>query len=347
MHPNLDLLRAVAVTLVFVSHLIMALGYWDHPISKLWGIRDLAMMGVLMFFIHTSLVLMMSLDRLGDENIIRRFYVRRAFRIYPLAIVAIAAALALKIPPHFEPVYESPSWTAILENALLVQNLFRTTAIVGPMWTLPLEMQMYLLLPFLYLIARRITSYAGVVVVIFSGFILWYVDRRISVALDSVALVPFAPWFFMGVAAYIGFRLLKPRFHSACFAAVLLGLTLAPMLVARFIGGLQGSYMIFLAGVIFALALPFFRDIGSSIIQKGAHTIATYSYGIYLAHVPVMYVAFYHLSAYPVWLQWSALVLLMLIVPPLTYHLIEEPLIGVGANLADRLRRPSPVNQPA
>src|SRR5262249_36713604 len=165
-NPNLDLLRAAAVMLVLVSHLVMALGYLEHPTSKELAVRELAMIGVLMFFIHTSLVLMMSLDRLGEEAIIRRFYIRRAFRIYPLAIVTIAAALAFKIPPHFDPAYEAPSGIAILENALLVQNLFQTPDIVGPMWSLPLEVQMYLMLPFIYFFARRVQSYVGIAILI-------------------------------------------------------------------------------------------------------------------------------------------------------------------------------------
>src|SRR5690242_19156649 len=123
-YTNLDVLRSTAVLLVLFSHLIMALGRLDEPMLQAWGIRDLARLGVLIFFIHTSLVLMMSLQRLGKVNVASRFYVRRAFRIYPLATVATVATLLLKIPPHFEPIYTQPKSWAILQNLLLVQNLF-------------------------------------------------------------------------------------------------------------------------------------------------------------------------------------------------------------------------------
>src|SRR5215813_4937057 len=108
-NPNLDLLRSVAVSLVFIAHLIMVLGYLDSPTMKVLALRQVAQLGVLMFFIHTSLVLMMSLERLSGGNVIQRFYVRRVFRIYPLAAVTIVFALALRIPPHFEATYEAPS----------------------------------------------------------------------------------------------------------------------------------------------------------------------------------------------------------------------------------------------
>ncbi len=96
-HANLDVLRSTAVLLVLVSHVIMATGHLDDPLLKAWGLRQVAQLGVLLFFIHTSLVLMMSLRRLeAAPNMVARFYIRRVFRIYPLAIVTIACAVFLR-----------------------------------------------------------------------------------------------------------------------------------------------------------------------------------------------------------------------------------------------------------
>jgi peptidoglycan/LPS O-acetylase OafA/YrhL len=79
--PNLDLLRASAVLLVFVSHL-------PYSVGSSWDLDFLGHYGVMMFFIHTSLVLAMSLARIErqNENVVTSFYIRRAFRIYPLSI---------------------------------------------------------------------------------------------------------------------------------------------------------------------------------------------------------------------------------------------------------------------
>src|SRR5262249_18892892 len=173
-----------------------------------------------------------------------------------------AAALALKIPPNCDPAYEAPSGIAILENALLVQNLFQTPDIVGPMWSLPLEVQMYLMLPFIYFFARRVQSYVGIAILILSGFVVWYADARISRALDYPPLLRFAPWFFMGVAGYVGFKIVKPRFHSAYFILAIVALMLTPFFAGRFISGYRAGWATWTAGVLFALALPFFRNIG-------------------------------------------------------------------------------------
>ena len=80
---NLDVLRAIAVLFVFVGHLFdfwfggaAVLGDWLHGMTR---------MGVILFFVHTSLVLMRSLERLapGNPHFMREFYIRRIFRIYP------------------------------------------------------------------------------------------------------------------------------------------------------------------------------------------------------------------------------------------------------------------------
>ena len=149
-YTNLDALRSTAVLLVLFAHLIMVLGHLDDPVPKSLNVRGLAQSGVLMFFIHTSLVLMMSLQRLGRHKATARFYIRRAFRIYPLAMLTVAAALAFKIPPHFERVYTHPTAREIWQNLSLVENLFHSPDIIGPMWSLPLEVQMYLVLPLLF-----------------------------------------------------------------------------------------------------------------------------------------------------------------------------------------------------
>jgi peptidoglycan/LPS O-acetylase OafA/YrhL len=61
------------------SHSLLYTNSPDH--HKLWFI---GLLGVSLFFVHTTLVLMWSLER--DPHPLR-FDVRRAFRIYPLWLV--------------------------------------------------------------------------------------------------------------------------------------------------------------------------------------------------------------------------------------------------------------------
>jgi hypothetical protein len=85
--PNLDFIRAFAVLCVVLRHIASALAI---PSTPWFQPQALGIFGVLLFFVHTSLVLMLSLDRQQHRRVTPawRFYcsflVRRFFRIYPL-----------------------------------------------------------------------------------------------------------------------------------------------------------------------------------------------------------------------------------------------------------------------
>ncbi len=86
---NLDLLRSTAVILVFVNHLLLFLGL-THEGEFL---RPLGRWGVQLFFVHCSLVLMMSLERQNRLRYARpysAFLIRRCFRILPLSVLFVA-----------------------------------------------------------------------------------------------------------------------------------------------------------------------------------------------------------------------------------------------------------------
>jgi peptidoglycan/LPS O-acetylase OafA/YrhL len=91
---------------------------------------DLGRFGVLLFFVHTSLVLMLSMRRLGlaGLRLYTTFMVRRIFRIYPLSILTVALVIAFHIPfaPWFSGAmgaYAWPGWLELLSNLTLIQTL--------------------------------------------------------------------------------------------------------------------------------------------------------------------------------------------------------------------------------
>src|SRR5579864_138681 len=152
---NLDVLRAVAVLLVLAQHLMnrfhvgQKFGFVVPPIGSF---------GVLVFFVHTSLVLMYSMERSGlsGSRLAANFYVRRIFRIYPLSMLAVLSAVALRLDSSVPGIQglartASPGMGRILSNLFLVQNLVKPGSIINVLWSLPFELQMYLFLPLLFL----------------------------------------------------------------------------------------------------------------------------------------------------------------------------------------------------
>ncbi len=148
---NLDFLRSAAVMMVLLNHLTR-----HYHLDRF---DDVGLFGVLLFFVHTALVLMYSMQRssLTGFALVKDFYIRRLFRIYPLSILAVLTAVALHL--HADPrglsLGPRPGALELVPNLLLIQNLTNTSSIIGPLWSLPIEVQMYLALPFLFLWKKR------------------------------------------------------------------------------------------------------------------------------------------------------------------------------------------------
>jgi peptidoglycan/LPS O-acetylase OafA/YrhL len=326
---NLDLLRAVAVLCVFLAHLVIALiKFGDLAVANkdLWGIvlNDLGHLGVLYFFVHTSLVLMFSLDRTQHSGLILNFYIRRIFRIYPLCIACLIGVLIFKVPQV--PYVPYVPWNSgeILANSLLVQNVFRKPDMIMPLWTLPREFQMYLVLPFIYLLLQRIPS--SVVVLI-----LWF---AVFAVVPHAPLLSCFPCFMGGVLAYQLGKERAFRLPSAVWPAAILGLTaLCFALNLTIWPDYRSDYIVCM---MLGLVIPNVLELHESWITMASRYVARYSYGIYLCHDPVIWFAFVKLKAFPLPARWIVLVLLMISIPVAAYHLLESPLIETGRRLGTR-----------
>jgi len=136
--PSLDGLRAISITLVILSHLVK----WKHlSVSVLGSYGDL---GVHIFFVLSGYLitnlLLREYARTGTISL-TDFYIRRAFRIFPAALVF----LAIVIPIY----WHEMRWYHITAALLYVANMDPTRPwIFGHLWSLSIEEQFYLLWPF-------------------------------------------------------------------------------------------------------------------------------------------------------------------------------------------------------
>lgn len=329
----LDFLRATAVCLVLADHFVEA----TRNSNEWWFAERLGWMGVMLFFVHTSLVLMGSLERshTGGIPLLKQFYVRRAFRIYPLSIVVVLAVIAFHLPVaawYFQPAVASVQ-TAVA-NVLLVQNLVYAPSVLGPLWSLPLEVQMYVLLPFLYWLVRKGTRWDVALVLWFVSIVLAVVQPLVT---DRANVLQYAPCFMAGVIAYC----LSKRV-SAGWPFWMWVLTLAAVLYAFVaVTANQANAHLMLASwgltVTVGWLIPRFRETSSWLLQRTCSTIARYSYGLYLTHMIALWVAFVVLGRSSLVIRTVAGSSLTVLLPAFAYHVIEAPGIRFGSYLARRL----------
>jgi peptidoglycan/LPS O-acetylase OafA/YrhL len=330
-YRNLDVLRAFAVFDVFLCHIVLML----HP--ELWIARialGLGRFGVILFFFHTSFVLMQSMESLrarsGRWPI--QFYVRRICRIYPLAIAVIVLAVAVKVPFAPWESFEHPQRNVrlIVANLLLTQNLFGIQSVIAPLWSLPLEVQMYALLPFVYGAVRRNGWKLAMILMWAGAAVSALLADRI---LDHLNIFAFIPCFLSGALSYKITRTHKPEWSSIAWVPVILAITAGGVAVTLKV---PAEWLVCLA---LAFVFPRIRDMRSGWITNCGRTVAKYSYGIYLFNLIGLWVGFGILGAFlnSPGVRTAISVAVVAVASFLCFHLVEDPLIRVGKQIADRL----------
>jgi peptidoglycan/LPS O-acetylase OafA/YrhL len=342
--PNLDLLRSFAVLSVLVVHIAWKFGRPGE------GLVALAQWGVLLFFVHTSFVLMMSMERLGLDGLklYTTFYIRRLFRIYPLSIVTVVVAVMARIPEWH------PSHRTIFSNLILCQNLFHRPSVIGPLWSLPLEVEMYLLLPALFVFARR-TSIGPLVGVWLASVGIGLVrpwlgatslGQRLGI-IDVLQIAEYIPCFLAGIIAYYFF--LRRKSRSLPFWAWALTLCVMAAVYSGWAirAGHFRPYQGWICCLVIGLVVVQCAESRHRFLNRLTHLIAKYSYGLYLGQVPVLWLVFVKLNDLRPSLQWPLFILLIIAVPVASYHLIEHPLIRIGTRISPseiKMRVLSPVS---
>lgn len=303
---NLNVLRASAVLMVF----------FDHALN----LPRLGDAGVLFFFVHTSNVLMQSLQRSGDSW--KQFVTRRVFRIYPLSIVAVVLYAVLCIPGtawnHATP---KDSGFNIVSDLALVQNVTRAQSIPTVLWSLPFEIQMYLVLPFCFMWVGRTRK-------------MFLVQNWVLVAGTTAVLmgwfpatgfvIRFVPSFFAGIVSF--FLPEKRKLPSAAWIATIITITLVFLALPILATG-------WIVCLILGYAIPRFREMPDGVITKAAAIIAKYSFGIYLFHL-LFLVLFSRMKWEGVALAFVATILSSWIM----FRILEEPMIRLGKKIAQRMR---------
>jgi len=128
---NLDVLRGVAVLLVLVSH---------------FGTFTPGWIGVDLFFVLSGFLisgLLFSEWQRSGRLDIRRFYIRRAFKIWPVFFLYIAASELLDVHSG------NPHPRELLSQIFFVQNYFPQPYHWLHLWSLAVEEHFYLVLPVL------------------------------------------------------------------------------------------------------------------------------------------------------------------------------------------------------
>lgn len=311
---GLDGVRALAVTVVFMSHLPIALQDLGGP-GWFQNFPHAGFLGVNLFFVMSGFLITHRLLLTSDDRgrpAFRSFWVHRGARILPAVTVFLVAhgvyAVFAGFPPYgsiFDEFLMAASTLLQFANyAILadIDNLFDN----GALWSLAVEGQFYLVWPFVvWGLSRRVRN--GTTIVVVLAIVVLVASRHRSDVFDSLgsfdtylrtdtrieSLVIGA----VGAFAWMRTSLLPAR---------LLGWSSVPALavmVAMFLNATQWSGFIWhwgmtvfdLCALVVVLALatgtsPFARILS----LRPVVWVGTISYGLYIWQVPVLHVLLRH-----------------------------------------------------
>ena len=214
--PGLDALRGVAVLSVVAYH---GLHWWLVPAVAIspaaqWlsAIAAPGWLGVNLFFILSGfLITGILLDTRTRPNYWKNFYVRRILRILPLYLITL---LILRFTPVL-----GISWTYVLVCLLYLANFAPAMHLesYGPLWSLAVEEQFYLVWPFLVRRLRPRTLAIICLASIFVSPILRYLSVSGILPLGDIAA---ATWLLTDNIAFGALFAILLRSRAATIARI-------------------------------------------------------------------------------------------------------------------------------
>jgi peptidoglycan/LPS O-acetylase OafA/YrhL len=147
--PSLDGCRAISIILVILSHLCDTPSFHSFdPYARM--IYHFGPFGVKVFFVISGFLittLLLNEERKNGRISIKMFYIRRAFRIWPVAyaFILVLAVLAwrnwITLPAH----------NLLYAATFLINHVQEGSWFTGHFWSLAIEEQFYLVWPLVFL----------------------------------------------------------------------------------------------------------------------------------------------------------------------------------------------------
>ena len=322
---GLDGLRGLAALAVFGVHYnqIVNIDVQLGPVD-VYRLFSNGEYGVALFFILSGLLLSLPFWKShlygADWPSGRTYIIRRLARILPAYYLALTLLVLLTGYWRY-----AQAWPDILLHYSFLFNYaeFSIFSINAPFWTLAVEVQFYVFLPFLFLVLRRFSAVGCVLLLLLFAATAYGLNYWLVSSLDRVILWPGSstlvwirpygavvthsllahlPHFIIGIIAGALFLLLRASRHRACEAAdwyfeamFWIPLVLVVLLLSTDLGDRihipYGRYGLPLVPVLLGamiLSAPFTTHARQLLDTGPIRILGTLSYGVYIFHLPVL-----------------------------------------------------------
>ncbi|NKM45280.1 acyltransferase family protein [Rhizobium leguminosarum bv. viciae] len=278
--PSLDGLRGVAALLVVGAHIglifpitaphLVTMG--DEAVGLFF-----ALSGFLMAHLYGS-------RPVTKENVLD-FLVSRFARIYPVYLVAVVLVAMLSSMPNLDFVQPIAGVTDFLRHVFLLGSS-------GVFWSIPPEIQFYLLFPVLWLCLAQPQRYSGMIVGL---TVVVVVDGLVELPGPGIVLVSKLPYFLFGALAGIMHSHWNRWIPSALIGILTLFLVAVFFTYRHILPGFSPEFWSLQSAVAAAVIVglvarqpPIAADV---LAAAPVRFLGKISFSLYLFHVPIMFLA--------------------------------------------------------
>jgi len=345
MHPAIELFRGIAALMVLTFHYAYFFALEDSFLNFLQT-------GVDLFFVISGFVFAPLI--LSSNISIKPYLIRRFFRIYPLYLISLLLYYG------FAP--DDPQKIAFFIDHLFflqtISSVQESMFFNGVTWTLPIEVEFYLLVPLLALLTviNRNTIYIVLILAILLKAILIITSTEIlNINLSSIIsfhLPGFLLEFMVGIILYNIYMKYKNKQIAIKYHILIIiiaitfiyGLTL--FLLSHESGEITNanlllkSYFRFWCSITYAILLfPFLIYLKkvNSFFYPICLFMGSISYGVYLFHLlipKVLNYLDYNLTGF---MGYFTCLILTVILALIAYYLIENPARIFGRKLSSKV----------
>lgn len=350
---NFNIIRFFAAFMVIYGHMSTIMGFAAFPLLN----QRVSTIGVKILFTFSGYLITKSY--LSDTHF-GRYMIRRSFRIFPAFIVLIILTTFVAGPlmtslPLGEYLTNPNTWAYFWKNLLFhpvyaLPGVFTDcpypNAVNGSLWTLPFEFAMYLILPALLVLFKKLGSARW-------GMLgMWIVSLVPSIIYIVNPSAFGAGWIIWGNHIPSAFSLMPYFFLGSVFSfpafAKLLNLQRATLLLV--LGIFAQSNVWYHAWVsevcselVVAVVLPYFvlslalteRPVFSKWFANSDFAYGLYLYGFVIQQITYQLLAPTHLSAF----EMSVLCFFITLIPAVaSWYLVEKPVQKLGQKWIKRLR---------